>query len=134
MTKEELSLRGKICRLCEKTTDLAQCPECHFWFCREDDWHECFPEHEPHLQKQIEAALNRRGWALIMMLGGGMLAWWGAMVWLALKHIGFGVPLLFIAVALLVLSIIILRHYHNRLRQLGIRVRSIRPQTAKKVR
>lgn len=40
------SLRTKVCHVCGATDDLAECPHCHWWYCKVHDLHECTPEPE----------------------------------------------------------------------------------------
>jgi len=114
---------------CSKILDLAQCPACLGWFCKKHDKHECFSKCDAQVQKQINVARSRRSDARIFLacaLGGltgftygSLQDWWGR-------------ALLVIYGAVMLLSIIISLHYSRRLRQLGVRKRSIRPQTTKK--
>lgn len=134
MTKEESSV--KMCRVCRiRTTDLAQCPECHFWFCREHDTHACVPEQLAHLQNRVAAIMNRRKWGW-RIIGVGMLLGFSLLLGIIEGSVdvgfswerGYGpvVAVTSVVVASLVLGYVILRHYNHRLRQLGVRFRSIR--------
>jgi len=119
---------------CEERRDLAQCPECDGWFCKKHDKHECFPvKLDAQVRKQIDVARSRRGYArsiLVSGLGGVPSLMYGFyllyMWWVVLVMVIWG--------AIMLHSFIVYLHYSRRLRQLGVRKRSIRPQTAKKDR
>jgi len=118
---------------CEERRDLAQCPECDGWFCKKHDKHECFPKCDAQVRKQIDVARSRRGDARSILVSG-LSGVTGVMYGFYYLHMWWGRALLVIYGAVILLLIIISLHYSRRLRQLGVRKRSIRPQTAKKDR
>ena len=114
---------------CKEWHDLAQCPECDGWFCKIHDKHECFPKCDAQVQKQIDVARSRRSDAR-MFLASALVGLTG-FTYVALQ-LWWARALLVIYGAVILLLIIISLHYSRRLRQLGVRKRSIRPQTTKK--
>jgi len=130
------------------TADLAQCPECHFWFCKQHDSHECIPQ-IAHLQQQIKAAkigisigTGIFGFAVVAgaiwffsLLCTTMYLGWETMLAGVEFLLDIAVITSIVVIFPLVLSFTILYHCDGRLRQLGVRVHGIRPpETAKKDR
>ena len=138
---------------CGRTDDLAQCPECHLWFCKEHDSHYCIPQPlTSDLQKRIALLKRVRDLEFYILMAGPLFFLLGMTVFgglsdEAMEDLGLTSPEAFlkvvailglIAVVLFVLGLAILAivdHYEAQLKKkFGVHYRSIRPQTAKEDR
>jgi len=113
---------------CKEWHDLAQCPECHLWFCKKHDKHECFPvKLDAQLQKQIDVAWSRRGYAR-SLLASALSGVPSLMYGFYLLHMWWVVLVIVIWGAIMLLSFIVYLHYNRRLRQLVVRSARVRIQ------
>ncbi len=128
------------CQDCRRTDDLAQCSECHLWFCREHDTHECISQPQtPELRGRIARVKAKRNVGVAIMV----LAIFFDMIILGIwdyflssnpSTLEAFFEAVIINVSFLALGYVIKRHYSTQLQKLGVLSRSIRPQIAQKDR